>query len=64
MTFIEKIKETAAFLKSQGIGQVDFGLILGSGLGELADEIQDVFVLITQISLTGGNQLLLAMPGN
>src|SRR5574337_23677 len=41
MTFIEKIKETAAFLKSQGIGQVDFGLILGSGLGELADEIQD-----------------------
>src|SRR5574341_606102 len=45
MTFIEKIKETAAFLKSQGIGEVDFGLILGSGLGELADEIQDAILI-------------------
>lgn len=41
MTIMEKIQETAAFLRNQGIKEVDFGLILGSGLGELADEIQD-----------------------
>ncbi|MDR1605755.1 MAG: purine-nucleoside phosphorylase [Streptococcaceae bacterium] len=39
MTLIDKIKETAQFLQARGVGQVDFGLILGSGLGELADEI-------------------------
>lgn len=34
------IEETVDFLKSQGVGTVEFGLILGSGLGELAEEIE------------------------
>lgn len=37
----EQLQETTAFLKEKGIGQVDFGLILGSGLGELADEMKE-----------------------
>ncbi|MDN6141344.1 MAG: purine-nucleoside phosphorylase [Tetragenococcus halophilus] len=37
----EKLKETTEFIKSKGIGNVEFGLILGSGLGELAEEIED-----------------------
>ena len=36
----EQLQDTIAFLKEKGIGPVDFGLILGSGLGELADEIE------------------------
>lgn len=36
----ERLKETTAFLKAKGVGSVDFGLILGSGLGELADEVE------------------------
>ena len=40
MTFLDKIKETAAFLKDKGIQSPEFGLILGSGLGELAEEIE------------------------
>ncbi len=36
-----KLKETTEFIKSKGIGNVEFGLILGSGLGELAEEIED-----------------------
>ena len=38
MTFLDKINETAAFLKDKGIQAPEFGLILGSGLGELAEE--------------------------
>ena len=41
MTFLDKIKETAAFLKDKGIQAPEFGLILGSGLGELAEEIEN-----------------------
>jgi purine-nucleoside phosphorylase len=37
----EQLQETTAFLKEKGIGDIDFGLILGSGLGELADEIEN-----------------------
>lgn len=37
----EMLKETTAFLKEKGVGEVDFGLILGSGLGELADEVEN-----------------------
>ena len=29
MTFLDKIKETAAFLKDKGIKATEFGLILG-----------------------------------
>ena len=41
MTMMDKIKETVVFLQEQGVENVDFGLILGSGLGELADEISN-----------------------
>ncbi|AIM24448.1 purine-nucleoside phosphorylase [Melissococcus plutonius] len=37
----EKIAQTVTFLKKNGVEQADFGLILGSGLGELAEEITD-----------------------
>ena len=36
MTFLDKINETAAFLKGKGVEAPEFGLILGSGLGELS----------------------------
>lgn len=39
-TLREHLTETTQYLKEQGVGAVDFGLILGSGLGELADEIE------------------------
>ena len=45
MTFLNKIKETAAFLKDKGIQTPEFGLILGSGLGELAEEIENPVVV-------------------
>ena len=40
MTLMDKIKETAAFLQDKGISAPEFGLILGSGLGELAEEVE------------------------
>ena len=45
MTFLDKINETAAFLKDKGIQAPEFGLILGSGLGELAEEIENPVVV-------------------
>ena len=45
MTFLDKIKETAAFLKEKGVLAPEFGLILGSGLGELAEDIQNPVVV-------------------
>ena len=45
MTLLENLKETAAYIQSKGVQSVDFGLILGSGLGELADEITDKVVI-------------------
>lgn len=44
MTYIEKAKETAAWLQ-QRIEETDTAIILGSGLGDLADEIQDAIRL-------------------
>lgn len=44
-TLQEKLQETTAFIKESGVGEVEFGLILGSGLGELADEISDPIIL-------------------
>ena len=35
----EKIKEIAAFLQSKGIISPDTGIVLGTGLGKLVDEI-------------------------
>lgn len=36
---IEKLNEATKYIKEQGISAPEFGLVLGSGLGELADEV-------------------------
>lgn len=41
----EKIKEAASFIKKQGAKNPEIGLILGSGLGELGEEIEDPLVI-------------------
>ena len=38
-TMYKKAKETAEFLRSKGINDVKVAVILGTGLGKLADEI-------------------------
>jgi purine-nucleoside phosphorylase len=38
---LSKMKEAVSYIESQSNVTPDFGLILGSGLGELADEIED-----------------------
>ncbi|MFV0558677.1 MAG: purine-nucleoside phosphorylase [Enterococcus sp.] len=40
-----KIAETIEYIKAQGVKEVEFGLILGSGLGDLADEIEEAIVI-------------------
>lgn len=45
MSLVEKIYETKSFLESKGVKEPEFGLILGSGLGELAEEIEDAVVI-------------------
>ena len=45
MSLLEKIRVTQAFLESKGIENPEFGLILGSGLGELAEEVEDAVVI-------------------
>lgn len=45
MSLLVKIKETVAFLKEKGMTAPEFGLILGSGLGELAEEIDNAIVV-------------------
>src|SRR5699024_10756567 len=42
---MSKIEETVAFIQRKGVQSVDYGLILGSGLGELATEIEDPIVI-------------------
>ncbi|KXT78999.1 purine-nucleoside phosphorylase [Streptococcus sp. DD13] len=44
MTYLENIYETRDFLKNAGVEAPEFGLILGSGLGELAEEIENALV--------------------
>lgn len=41
----EQAKNAAKYLEDEGIKDVEVGLILGSGLGELADEIEDSIVI-------------------
>lgn len=41
----EQMKETVSYLREQGIANIDFGMILGSGLGDLADEVKNRIVL-------------------
>lgn len=45
MILIEKINQTASFLREKGMTGPEFGLILGSGLGELADEIKNPVII-------------------
>lgn len=45
MTLLEKINETRDFLQAKGVTAPEFGLILGSGLGELAEEIENPIVV-------------------
>ena len=40
-----RAKEAAQYIKNQGVDALEVGLILGSGLGELADEIEDRVVI-------------------
>ena len=42
---LSKIKETADFIKSKWGEQPEFGIILGSGLGQLADDMQADIVI-------------------
>jgi len=39
--YLQKIKEASEYLVSQGVEQPEIGLILGSGLGELADKAEN-----------------------
>lgn len=41
MDLLQKIKEAAAYIRSQTALQPGIGLILGSGLGSLAEQVQD-----------------------
>lgn len=36
-----KIKQAASFIREKGVGEIEIGLILGSGLGELGDEVEN-----------------------
>lgn len=38
---IEKLKNSVEFIKNKGIKDIDFGLILGSGLGSFVDQLDD-----------------------
>ncbi len=42
---LQKIKETAGFLKSQGFGDCDTAVVLGTGLGALAEQLEADVVL-------------------
>lgn len=41
----DKIQQTASYIQDKGVADVAFGLILGSGLGELAEEIENPVVI-------------------
>ncbi|EOA8345466.1 purine-nucleoside phosphorylase [Enterococcus hirae] len=41
----EMLQETTQFILEKGVKEIDFGLILGSGLGELAEEIEETIVI-------------------
>lgn len=45
MSLITKINETKDFLVAKGIEAPEFGLILGSGLGELAEEVTNAIII-------------------
>ena len=41
----EMLQETTQFILEKGVKEIDLGLILGSGLGELAEEIEEAIVI-------------------
>ena len=41
----EMLQDTTQFILEKGVKEIDFGLILGSGLGELAEEIEEAIVI-------------------
>lgn len=41
----EMLHETIQFIHSKGIKEIDFGMILGSGLGELGEEIDEAVII-------------------
>ena len=41
----EMLQVTTQFILEKGVKEIDFGLILGSGLGELAEEIEEAIVI-------------------
>lgn len=45
MSLLAKINETKTFLEEKGLVKPEFGLILGSGLGELAQEVENAIVI-------------------
>ena len=42
---LERIKETAAFIKNIIKETPDFAIVLGSGLGKLKDEVEPIHIL-------------------
>ena len=45
MEVIDELKEAVEFLQEKGVGPVDCSIILGTGLGALADEIQPLLTI-------------------
>lgn len=45
MSLLKKIEETSKFLTEKGIDKAEIGIVLGSGLGSLADEIKDPIIV-------------------
>ena len=40
----KQLKESTAYLKSKGFETPEIGIVLGTGLGKLADEIEDPII--------------------
>lgn len=45
LEYRQKIEEAAQFIRTQGVENAEFALILGSGLGEIAEEIENPIVV-------------------
>ena len=45
MELFDKVTEAAAFLNARGFQKVDIGIVLGSGLGKLAEKIENPIVI-------------------
>ncbi len=63
-SIFEKANKAASYIKEKGVQKVEVGLILGSGLGELADEIEDAIVIPYEEIPNFPYRLLKGMQGN